>query len=109
MRIRSCLLACLVCIAVGFAGGIAVGIPTKRELGDVRQSLDATRERSAELERRLRENESLARSSAERINDAIGEAGRIKDAGKRIVYLVGEIRAIVGVLRTISGSGEAAP
>ncbi len=103
------LIAC-VCIGLAFLAGMGtVRKQIQPELDEARRSLESARERSAELERRLGENESLARSSAERVELAIGEAGRIKDAGKRIVYLVREIRAIVTVLRTISGSGETAP
>lgn len=114
MRIRTCIVVCFCILIIGFSAGLAVGIPTgakpvREELDGVRQALESAGERSANLEQRLGQAESLARSSAERVELALGEAGRIKDAGKRIVYLVGEIRTIVGVLREISGSGTSAP
>lgn len=76
------------------------------ELDGTRRALEGTRERSLELERRIGELESVARTVETGISEAIVGAGRITDTSRRVVYLVGRLRAILGSLR-ITGSGDA--
>lgn len=97
----------------GYFAGLDAGKPgfeaARVEMERARSDLESARNRSDELGRGLDQAQGIARSSIEAVDSALGEAGRIKDAGKRIVYLVGEIRKLVDGLRRIAEQGTSAP
>lgn len=107
------LVCCALCLVAGFAGcwfgfTYPVGVERDRaivELERTRSTLESAIRRSAELERGLGTIAGIARSSTLTVNDALVQAGRITDAGKRIVYLVGVIRQVVADLRRIAEQG----
>lgn len=90
----------------GFMFGKSAGTTAAAvELSNARSALESARSGNADLERRLTEIAGLAQSSAGTVDNAILEAGRIKDSAGRIKVLIGAIRSAIGSLRVIMEKG----